>query len=543
MEDKEIQSKNYDNLIARGNQNCKMKTKNITKQVRYTLLLALAILITASCSDSFLEDVKVYRDLDSSTFYQSEEDALLAINAAYTPLQYQGLYRRYRYLLGYLSGDLDITSGGFQLVEYPNFQFNSSSQHLVPNAWEACYVGVLRANTVLQRVPEIEFEDEQLKTRILAEAKFLRGFYYFNLVRFYGGVPIYEEQFSGSLEDPAFRPERNTQEEVYAFLEADLREAAQELPLSYGPNDIGRATAGAAQAFLGKALLYQEKYQEASTVLKKLVDGEFGAYELVDFEQNFDLENENNAESVFEIQFETGFGRGFSDGDGANSAESNWMATALNPGRQRAFANGVPSVEVNAFFDQFPEEEAVRRPLTIARPGDVWSSWDPIDEDPIASGQWRDRTGERPAVPLSGVRKFTEGPDVIGFVQSPKNFRALRYAEVLLLFAEAENEANGPTAAAYDAINQVRRRAQVSDLPEGLGKEDFFIRIVQERRLELTFEFQRYFDLVRWSRRANVPDIASTSNMPGYTPGKNELLPIPQGELIANPNLTQNPGY
>ncbi len=521
----------------------KMKDYFNSRIIHYTCLLIALLYIPTSCSDSFLEDAKVYRELDANTFYQSESDALLAITSVYAPLQYQGLFRRYRYLLDFMSGELDITSGGFQLVEYTGFRFNASSQHLVPTAWEACYVGIMRANTVLEKVPDIKFEDEQLKTRILAEARFLRGLYYFNLVRFYGGVPIYTSPFSGSLEDPSFRPKRNSAEEVYAFLEEDLRAAAKDLPLSYNGADVGRATAGAAQAFLGKVLLYQQKYPDARDVLRPIIDGEFGSYALVAFEQNFDLEHENNAESVFEIQFETGFGNGFSDGDEANTAESNWIATALNPGRVRGFANGLPTVVVNAFFDQFPEEEAIRRPYTIARPGDVWSSWDPIAQDPVAADQWRDRTAERIGVPFSGVRKGTEGPDVTGFVQSAINFRAMRYAEVLLLFAEAENEVNGPSAAAYDAINQVRRRAKVADLEGGLDKESFFEKLAIERRLELTFEFQRYFDLVRWSRRANVPPIASTENMPGFVAGKNELLPIPQGELIANPNLTQNPGY
>ncbi|QLE02191.1 RagB/SusD family nutrient uptake outer membrane protein [Galbibacter sp. BG1] len=507
-------------------------------------ILAFSMLTMAvSCGEEYLEDADVYQNLDTNTFYQSQNDAVLAVNATYTPLQYQGLYRRYRYLLDYMSGDLDITSGGFQLTEYPGFNFNPSSNHLIPAAWEASYVGISRANTVLEKVPPIQFEDPDLKPRLLGEAKFLRALYYFNLVRLYGGVPIYDRVFSGDLNDPLFQPERNTEEEVYAFIEQDLKEAVDMLPNSYGAGEKGRATAGAAQAMLGKVYLYQQKYAESRAALEKVINGTYGNYSLVDFITNFDANNENNNESVFEIQFETGVGAGFSDGDTDRTAESFWIATALNPGRQRAFANGVPSVEVNEFFDQFPEEDGVRRFFTIARPGDTWGSWDPIAEDPVAAGQWRDRTGERPGVPFSGVRKYTEGPFPVGFVQSPRNFRLMRYAEVLLMFAEAENEVNGPTAAAYAAVNEVRERAQVSDLPAGLSKDQFFVKIVEERRLEFTFEFQRFFDLVRWSKRSNVPAIASPEQMPGFVSGKNEVLPIPTGEIISNPNLTQNPGY
>ncbi|MEO0333168.1 MAG: RagB/SusD family nutrient uptake outer membrane protein, partial [Bacteroidota bacterium] len=158
----------------------------------YATLTILFGSFLSSCGEDYLEEADVFRDLDATTAYQSQEDAVLAVSAAYTPLQYQGLYRRYRYLLDYMSGDLDITSGGFQLTEYPGFNFNPSSQHLIPSAWSACFTGIMRANVVLEKVPDIQFQNEELKPRILAEARFLRGFYYFELARLYGGVPIYE---------------------------------------------------------------------------------------------------------------------------------------------------------------------------------------------------------------------------------------------------------------------------------------------------------------------------------------------------------------
>ncbi|MEL7160309.1 MAG: RagB/SusD family nutrient uptake outer membrane protein [Bacteroidota bacterium] len=504
----------------------------------------LGLLSLTACGADYLDEAEVFRDLEASTFYQTQDDAVLAVNAAYSPLQYQAGFRRYPYLLDYMSGDLNITSGGRQLTAYPGFQFNAASQHLVPRKWTAMYTGISRANVVLDRVPDIDFTDNDLKERVLGEAHFLRAFYYIELVKHYGGVPLYERPFDGDLTGELFRPSRASTAEVYALIESDLRTAAASLPNSYGDADLGRATAGAAQAYLGEALLYQEKYAEAAAALKRIIDGEFGDYELVAFGDNFSAGTENNAESVFEVQYATGIGRGFSDGDASFTAESNWLATALNPGRVRAFANGLPSVEIDNFFRQFPEEDTIRRLLTIARPGDVWGTWNPIAEDPIAANQWRDRTGDVPNAPFLGVRKGTEGPFPIGFVQSPINFRTMRFAEVLLLFAEAENEANGPTAAAYAAINRVRERAAVDPLPAGLDKDGFFARVATERRLELTFEFKRFFDLIRWTRRAGtVPDFAQPGSMPGFIANKNEVLPIPEGELVANPNLTQNPGY
>ncbi|NMM48359.1 RagB/SusD family nutrient uptake outer membrane protein [Marinigracilibium pacificum] len=519
--------------------------KNI-KNINFSwfAIIMFGVLTLSSCGADFLEDVEVYSDLNADTYYQTAEHAEAAVIAAYTPLQYQGLYRRLRYLLDYMSGDFDITSGGRQLTAYPGFQFNSTTSELIPKAWEACYIGIGRTNTVLQRVPDIEvglFDSEEQKNYILGQAYFLRGLYYFNLVRLYGGVPIYTEPFDGDLNGDQFQPARNTVEEVYDLIESDFEMATTMLPNSWDGDNTGKATAGAAQAFLGKVHLYQNEYSEAKDVLARVINGEFGTYSLIpDFEQNFLVDNENNAESIFEVQFEQGSGAGFIDKDDPRGVISNWMSIAVNPGRQ-GFANAVPSVAVDDFFSQFPEEEAVRRPLTIAKPGDTWGNWDPIAADPVAAGQWRDRAGERPGVFL-GCRKHNTGGRV-GFVQDPMNFRVMRYAEVLLLFAEAENEVNGPTAEAYDAINEVRTRAQVSDIPAGLSKEEFFEQIVIERRLELTFEFQRFFDLVRWGRRANTPDIASPTQMPGFVAGKNELLPIPQEEILRNPNLVQNPNY
>ncbi|GAA4836416.1 RagB/SusD family nutrient uptake outer membrane protein [Algivirga pacifica] len=522
----------------------------INMKLKYKLLsviLGSSLLFASGCTEEFLQDAIVEQQLDANTFYQSEEHAIAASNAMYSPLHWQGLFKRHRYMLDFMSGDLIPTSGANQLMEYPEFRFNPTTQNFIPRAWEACYVGISRANVVLEQVPEIQFsqETEEMKTRILGEAKFLRGFYYFNLVRLYGGVPLYTESFSGGLDDPMFQPERNTEEEVYAQIEKDFMDAAATLPLAYEGDDIGRATAGAAQAFLGKVYLYQQKYGEARTALKKVIDGEFGDYALVPFNDNFLEGTENNVESLFEIQQANVAGTNpWRDKDDPIASRANWVASALSPRNGGGFANGLPSPEVNAFFNARPEENAVRRYFTIARPGDVWANWNPIAPDPVAAKQWHVRAAETNGEPFSAVRKFVKAPnDWSPFNQVGTNFRVMRYAEVLLLFAEAENEVNGPTAEAYSAINQVRERAQVDVLPAGLDKEAFFERIVTERRLELTFEFQRFFDLVRWGKRANVPAIADPAQMPGFVKGKNEVLPIPEEEIIANPNLAQNPNY
>lgn len=466
--------------------------------------------------------------INVQSFYKSADDAVLAVNGAYSVLQHRGLYKRQYFTIDYVSGDFTITEGGFQYSNLPGFRFLPSEDNLVFSTWNTCFLGVARCNVVIEKVPEIEM-DEDLKKRIVAEATFLRGLYNFHLVTFYGGIPIVKEVINSPGHED-FNAQRKTLEESWAAVVEDFGFAAQNLPHfdAYGDADVGRASAGAAQGYLGKSYLYQGKYEEARNAFAPIIAGEFGPYQLVDFEDNFTDANENNAESLFEVNFNGGVGNVWAGDDTGGETESTYQGTEFGP---RRFANAFPSDDLNSFFDQFPEEEVVRRPLTIARAGDTWRSWDPIVLDDPDNYPWNARIHN--AGGSSAIRKNNLGPDE-SMLQSHINVRLMRYADVLLMFAEAENQQNGPTQAAYDAVNLVRQRAQVSPFPAGLTKEQFFQRIKDERRLELSFEQLRYFDLQRWGEG---------DQMPGFTANKNELFPIPESEMILNPNLVQNPGW
>ncbi|MBB3697192.1 RagB/SusD family nutrient uptake outer membrane protein [Flammeovirga yaeyamensis] len=517
--------------------------KNIFNKSIVAAGVCFATLFTTSC-ESFLDDAKVQVDVDSNTYYNSIGEAEMATNAVYTPLHWYGLYKRHRYLLDFMSGDMETTSGAVQLIEYEDFKFNANTAELIPKSWEASYAGIARANVVLDKVPAISVlpNEEERKAHYIGEAHFLRAFYYFNLVTLYGGVPIYDKPFDGNLSEEFLRPKRNTEAEVYALIETDLIKAEDMLLSSYTGDNIGRATSGAAQALLGKVYLYQQKYSEARDALKKVIDGEYAAYDLVPFEQNFVKDFENNQESVFEIQFMGGIGSPWPDYDTNQSSKANWVSTAISPFQ---FANAIPSLEVDGYFNDYPEENDIRRTYTIAREGDEWSG-EIITAKPHEDNGWHNRTSERDANYIIGCRKFAEDKTNPGFNQSPVNFRQMRFAEVLLMFAEAENEVNGPSVDAYSAVNRVRERAGVDNFPTGLSASEFFVELVHERRKEFTFEFQRFFDLVRWSKRsdaASLPEFAKPTYMPGFVVGKNELLPIPAVQIQQNPNLTQNPGY
>ena len=484
--------------------------------------LTLIILLGVSCGEEFLEKENP-NQVSIDNFYQTADDAIAAVNGAYTPLHNRELYKRQIYSLEYLSGDFAITQGGFQYANLLGFNFTPLEDNLVNSTWNGSYIGIARANAVINQLLNAEI-DEGLEARVIAEARFLRAVYYFHLVTFYGGVPIVEQQITGA-NDPLIRPERRSEEEIWAYIEQDLAAALEVLPNKgeYSDANVGRATAGAAAGFLGKAYLYQEEYQAARDIFERLINGEFGEYDLVEnYEDNFTNTNENNEESVFEIQFSDLGGNVWAADDLGQGTETTYVGTEFGPKR---FGNSYPSDAVSAFFDAHPED-SIRRLYTIARPGDIWGSWDTVEV-----AEWNQRIPN--AGGTTAWRKWNLGNDET-LLKSEINYRLMRFADVLLMFAEAENEVNGPTAAAYEAINRVRARAGVDPLPEGLGAEEFFEALKDERRLEMTFELTRYFDLIRWGEG---------EEMPGFDPARNRYFPIPQTEIELNPNLEQNPGW
>jgi hypothetical protein len=498
--------------------------KKYSKKIGFFILLLTLVNIT-SCNQEYLEDAKIIQALDGTTFYTSEKDAIQSVTAAYTILQGRALYKVELYALEYSTGDYAMTEGGFQYANFENFQFDNTEPQVITNIYSDCYKGIARANAVLDKVPEIEFTDEALQKRILGEAHFLRAVYYFHLAKIYGAVPIIDRLITG-IGDPLYAPSRNPVEEVYAFIEADLKAAIPVLPKKgeYSDDERGRATSGAAQGYLGKVYLYQKKFAEARDAFAAIMNGEFGNYRLVDFEDNFTDTNENNAESLFEIQFVGGYGNVWAGDDTGAETESAYLGTLFGP---QQFGNAYPSDYINSVFDDNGEANSIRRIYTIGRAGDTWGRW-----DPVKVSDWNARIPD--AGGSSAIRKGNLGPDE-SLLQSGINYRMMRYADVLLMFAEAENEVSGPTAAAYDAINQVRARAEVDPIPAGLSKEEFFQKIKTERILEFSFELSRYFDLIRWGQG---------SEMPGFKVGKNELIPIPASEIGKNQNLLpNNPGW
>ena len=505
------------------------------KVIASALLVALGVGLYA-CND-FLTEVNP-NDPNEEGFFVGPQEATESVNAVYASLQSRGLYKRQYFPVEYLSGDFVPTDGaGAQWTDLYNLNIEPINPELISTLWADAYTGIARANFALERVGAMtESEiDAALQRRLLGEAHFLRGVYYFHLVTVYGRVPLVDHVINGS-DDPDFKPARAEVADVWAFIEADLAAAVAALPRvdEYAATEVGRASKGAAQGFLGKAHLYQEDWEAATETLGALLaqPDVYGAYDLTsNYNDNFSEATENNVESLFEVQFFEGVGNEWANDDSGSDTESGYFETHFSP---YEFGNAYPSQEVNDFFDEHLTGTDSRRRYTIAREGDEWNEiivhvTDPGTGEPFFNSRISSGGG------TSGIRKYISG---VGepFLQSGNNIRLMRLADVLLMYAESLNE-SGATSAAYEPINRVRARAGATPLPTGLDQAGLREAIKTERRLELTFECFRWFDVVRWG------DGPTTFADRGFQADKHEYLPISPGDLLLNENLIQTRGY
>jgi hypothetical protein len=470
------------------------------------MVCAGILLLATGCGDDLLNK-SPYGALSEATFYQTESDAILAVTAVYDQLQNGYVYSTFSLMIKNIWSD-DAEKGGGGPGDTPNLEEYNSFQILLSNgmvgsSWNACYAGIFRANKTIEK---IETMDIGLKNRLLGEAKFLRAVYYFNLVTQFGGVPLVTASNMPDLKSIT----RSPAQAVWAQIEKDLQEAVAALPQSYSGNDVGRATKGSAQGLLGRVYLFTKEWQKAADVYSEIINS--GVYHLMDnYADNFlNKEGDNLPESVFEVQFASG------TGSTANAFEYHgWIRPRDVPSITWG-GNGfvVPTQSLaNAF-----ETNDLRRKATILSDGDeAFGS--------VYSSAWSPYTGYN-------TRKYIYGAEVI-HQEADANFKVIRYAEILLGYAEAVF--NGATGKAnitgLQAINQVRERAGLAGITE-LS----FGAIVQERRVEMALEGIRFFDVVRWG-------IAKETFGDNFDVNHDEYMPIPLNEILMNPNLEQNPGY
>lgn len=494
------------------------------------LLLSTLLISVSGCSNFLNEEVRAAYSED--TFYKTQAQALQALNAAYQTLSFSSDNNRL-WVFGDVASD-DAAKGGdpgdqadIGLIDdftvYPN-------NGPVESEWGLLYEGISRCNRVIQQVPTISMIDA-LKARILGEARFLRALNYFYLVNIYGPVPVLlEPKNADQLQIP-----QSPVADVYTnAIEADLQEAIKNLPASYTGADVGRATKGAAQALLAKAYLYEGKWQLAADVAGQVISS--GVYSLLPvYSQNFNQAFKNSSETVFAVQHLTG------QVPFTGNRLNQWFAPR-NP--ENGYFFNVPTQNfVNAFEKTSAGVVDPRLDYTVARAGHPWI--DGTTYDPLWSP-----TGylnKKHVQPITEVPKSTKGDGNLNYV-------TIRYAEVLLIQAEALNEL-GRSADALVPLNLVRKRARESYLydislsmatptpvvPAGLlpdvtntSQSSLRDIIRHERRVELGFEFQRYFDIMRYGKEYAQNALR---DKPSFKYETNRYFPIPQSERDTNKGL------
>ncbi|MCX2485484.1 RagB/SusD family nutrient uptake outer membrane protein [Pedobacter sp. MR2016-24] len=496
-----------------------MKTyKNFNIQRCSTVFLLSIVLISSSCKKSFL-DVDPQGQQPAQQFWQTPEDAAKAVNGIYANLRtWENVAFPALAIESIPSDEADKGSTPtdatfFNL--YDTFTVTATENTFL-SFWTGQYQNINLCNQLLDNISKVSM-DEALRARYMAEAKFVRAYSYFRLVRAYGGVPL---RLHVPIDATEYNIPRASAPEVWAQIELDLTEAATVLPQSYGAADLGRATKGAALGMHAKAALYQKKWADVYALTNQVIG--LGYTLFPDFEKGFRTNNENNVESIFEIQSELLLG----NKDASNSQYSQVQGVAGVPGGGWGF--NVPSqVLENAFETGDPRKNA-----TIIFKGETTPQGDLI---PNTNAVPNDRYNQKSYVPFSMfVSGYNEG--------SQQNIRVLRFADVLLMNAEAANELSNPTAALI-SLNKVRARARGSltnVLPDVTTIDQTALRsaIYKERQVELAMENDRYFDVIRQGRGAEV------FGPKGWKANKNEVWAIPEAEIERSGNLlTQNPGY
>ncbi|GAB4489365.1 MAG: RagB/SusD family nutrient uptake outer membrane protein [Saprospiraceae bacterium] len=494
--------------------------------MKKTATFFLLALTFAACQKEFLEKSPII-GVTEENFYRTEADAVAAVNAAYATLQFQmSPAGHFRWFWGDIMSDDAIKGGSGDndvntLLQLETFR-GPTNTDLLESEWGANFEGIYRANVVLEKVPAIEM-DARLKARILGEAKFIRAWNFYNLVTMFGGVPLVDHVLAPS----EYNLPRASADEIWDLVERDLTEASADLweRSEYPVADLGRITKGAAKALLVKTYLWRKKWAEAKSTAAEIIAS--NEYQLTpNYADIFTLDGENNEESVFEIQY-------------MNASGGNWGKNNANEGSftnvfQRArgqFAGFGFNIPTQDFVDEFFKEgfEDPRLKSTVFRVGE------PMGDRGIFTLA---ATGDMPHLYYPKKYFSNKSEDAPFGDPSPNggsNDRVIRYADVLLMHAEAAFH-TGDESAAKTSLNQVRARVGIPDI--SASGAALLEAIYRERRIELGLEAHRFFDLVRTGRAAQV-----LGNL-GFKPGIHELFPIPQSQILATGGaLTQNPGY
>lgn len=546
----------------------------------FNIIALITAMTLAGCSDFLEENIRGKENLD--TYFQNEDEATSFVNGCYNALTFNGWWQiNTVWLLSEMCSDdawMGNTSQQSDYTSLSHFQSNGQSNGLISNFWQYRYKGILKCNVAIQRIPEAPIANETIKNRLVAEAKFLRAYYYFDLVKNFGGVPLITgflmpEEVSGIT--------RAEISEVYKFIEDDLKDA-DILPQrsEYAAADMGRATRSAALGMLGKVYLYQEKWQEAHDVLDLIIKEE--EHELLtNFGDVWSIDHNNSKESLFEVQHiysgvyalggsltvVTGARNGPGDGwswcqptshlekayiDAGDNERLKWTiikAGCTEIAGENSFNVFVDNSKKMSSYQSYIDKYGWDENCYIIDPKDHKSA----------------RINRKFFVP------YNKRPDVYNIDKIPLNHRILRYADVLLMYAEACNEIN-EDGLARKYLKEVRSRVDLTT-DETLSGNNLRKAIREERRLELALENNRLYDIRRWTDDNGKKMICNLMGSNGsfvkyntnqatadlfewenqgepsdkgisFNESRDLLFPIPLYEItMSNGTIVQNPGW
>jgi len=498
-----------------------MKNKKYNLQKAIGLGLVVAMIFSQGCKKSFLD--KTGANVTTATqFFKTQADATAAVAIIYADMHGYNDIAFPAIAIESMGSD-DVTKGSVPtdasfMNEYQLFTVTPGEGQL-EGFWSGMYNNINFANQVLDNVPGINM-DASLKARYLAEAQFIRAYDYFRLVNAFGDVPlrIHVPKSAGD-----YNLARTPKAQVYAQIEADLTAAASVLPATYSSTDIGHVTKGAALALHAKVALYQKKYADVITYTNAVTA--LGIYSLFpNYEKMFRTQNKNNSESIFELQNMLIP----NEPSESNSQYSQvQMPRVTEPAGGWGFNDPSPSL-IKEFEPGDP-----RLAATVIYTGQTTAEGDMIDAS-AANPYYNYKSYVPFAEYVSGYNQGCQQDKIV-----------IRYAEVLLMNAEANNE-QGNTAAALASLELVRARAREGNsaiLPKVTTTDQATLRaaIYHERRVEMGMEFDRHADVIRTGRGAAIFGAIPNSQ---YKAGKSEVWPIPQNEIdLSAGTLTQNPGY
>lgn len=495
---------------------------SIMKRIAYFII---STVLLVSCTDM---DMIPNSNLSPENFFKSETDATAAVYGIYPVFMGNNIFNQFWEVLQSQGTDDSEWGGGrttnnLDKNALDKFQYDSNT-NLIYAMWADHYKIINRANFAIENIQKMSTEiiSDQKRKELIGEAKFLRGFAYFNLVRIYGGTPLVLKE-TVSLEN--LEVPRNTVEECYAQIVEDLKEAESALPaISEVPASyLGRATKGAAAGMLAIVYLTKEDYSNAATKTAEIMQMGYSLWN--NYADNFDLEKENGKESLYEIQY-----------------------MRNTPGVEGSNYSGYyrpPFVNINGWVG-YGDNPVTRNHYDCYEAGDLRREINvrlyTKEEYPNMSSNY-----EFPCY----VNKFQDlSPLAIRSQGSENNYPIIRYSEILLIRAEALHALNTSDAEAYELLNKVRRRAfgkpidtpSDIDIPSGLSKDQFIDKILDERRREFAFEGKRRFDLLRTGKLKEAM-LKQNPEIGALIGDKHNVLPIPISELDANKLLEQNPGW